>query len=90
MTDKYPTNTGPEPVPCPIYAFGAVVTTGVSFSIVPDGQLDGGAWTPAVVLNGVTCFVIQPGMKPGVYRKWAQAISGPYTAVLDCGTITVV
>jgi hypothetical protein len=87
VTDLYPSTTN-EPVPEPITEHGTIVTTGVNFSIVPDGQ-QAGTWVPAVILDGVTCFVLV-GKSPGVYRKWAQITSGSYVVVLDCGTVTVV
>jgi hypothetical protein len=87
MTDLYPSQTV-EYVPQPITEHGTVITTGVAFSIVPNGQPPG-TWTPATVLDGETCFLLS-GFTPGTYRKWAQATAGSEVAVIDCGTLTVV
>ena len=85
--DLYPSQTV-EYVPIPILASGVAVTTGVSFSVVPNLKPPG-TWTPAVMVNGQTCWLLS-GFTPGVYRKWAQVIAGAETAVIDCGTLTVV
>ncbi|HEY8294714.1 MAG TPA: hypothetical protein VIG41_05200 [Micrococcaceae bacterium] len=87
MTDLYPSQTV-EYVPQPITEHGTIITTGVQFSIVPNGQPPG-SWTPAVIQDGTTCFLLS-GKTPGLYRKWAQVTAGAEVAVLDCGTLTVV
>jgi hypothetical protein len=87
MTDLYPSQTV-EYVPIPITAAGSPVTTGVAFSVVPNGQPPA-TWTPAVLVNNQTCWLLS-GLTPGLYRKWGQVTAGTETAVVDCGTLTVV
>ena len=87
MNDLYPSQTV-EYVPIPVTADGAVVTTGVAYSVVPNLKPPG-AWTAAVLVNNQTCWLLT-GLTPGTYRKWAQVTAGTEIAVIDCGTLTVV
>lgn len=62
---------------------GAVVTTGLSFAVVRDGQRPV-TFTPAAVF-GPEVGVMVGGLAAGTYRIYAQLTLGPETPVIDCG-----
>ena len=69
---------------------GSLVTTGVEFSVVKDGQRPA-TYTPAVVQGG-EIGVRVAGYDPGNWRVFARVTNAPdaQLPVLDCGTFRVV
>jgi hypothetical protein len=63
------------------------VTTGVTFSVVPDG-LRPAVFTAPTVLGG-QIGVMVGGYQPGVYRVYAKVAANPETPVLKAGYFTV-
>ena len=66
---------------------GTVVTTGVTFCVVPDGARPV-TFIAATTLSG-KIGVMVTGLTPGNYRVFAQVASSPETPVIDCGLFTV-
>jgi hypothetical protein len=68
---------------------GQPVTDGVAFSVVPrtTAKPRPTSWTPAVVIDGKTGWLLQPG-EPGDLQVWARVTDNPEVPVLDCGIIT--
>jgi hypothetical protein len=62
---------------------GFTVSTGVSFSIVPDGDRPT-TWTAAISINGKTGCMVS-GLARGTYRIFAKIADSPETPVIDCG-----
>ena len=82
MANAYPRESV-EFQPVEVTRDGLTITTGVEFSIVPDGDRPL-AFTPAAVVNGTT-GVIVTGLTQGTYRIFARISAGPETPVIDCG-----
>lgn len=89
MSDAYPAGTS-EWVPLDIEKLGLRITspTGISTSLVPDGQ-PAGAWTPTTAVDNLPCFRLS-GLTAGRYRVRAQVTTADEVVVLDCGTVLVV
>lgn len=87
MIDQFPSQTS-EFLPVPVSADGVIVTTGIAYSVVPNGNQPG-AWTAATVMNSKTGVMVS-GFAAGTYRIYAQATTTNETAVIDCGTFLVV
>ena len=66
---------------------GAVVTTGVTFCVVPD-QARPVTFITATSLSG-KIGVMVTGLAPGNWRVFAKVASSPETPVIDCGLFTV-
>jgi hypothetical protein len=76
-----------EYIPVVVTLNGTVTTTGVSFSVVPDGTRPT-TWTPAVVLVDAT-YVLISGLTPGIHYVYAKVSAAPEAPVINCGYITV-
>jgi hypothetical protein len=76
-----------EYIPVIVTVNGAVTTTGIEFTVTPDGTRPS-AWTAAVVLSGAT-FVLLSGLTPGQWNVWARVSVSPEVAVIECGPIVV-
>lgn len=93
MTDLFRATTN-EYLPVPIYVTDtstgtkSLVTSGLAFSVVPNGQNEG-TFTPAIVRGATAGFQVV-GFTAGVWRIWAQITNGSDVVVYDAGTITVV
>lgn len=87
VIDQFPSQTS-EFLPVPVSADGVIVTTGIAYSVVPNGNQPG-AWTAATVMNSKTGVMVS-GFAAGTYRIYAQATTTNETAVIDCGTFLVV
>jgi hypothetical protein len=73
--------------PITVTVDGAVVTTGVTFAITPNGTRPLAYSTPTM-LGGKAGVMVQ-GLQPGVYNVWAKVASTPETVVVNCGPIVV-
>jgi hypothetical protein len=62
---------------------GSTVSTGVSFSIVPDGERPE-EFTAAMTMFGKTGCMVS-GLDRGTYRIFAKIADSPETPVIDCG-----
>lgn len=62
---------------------GQLMSGGISFAIVPDGQRPV-TFTEAVVFGGKSGVMIQ-GLDRGTYRIFAKVVSSPEVPVIDCG-----
>ncbi|HAP91098.1 MAG TPA: hypothetical protein DCR15_15865 [Arthrobacter bacterium] len=82
MANAYPRETN-DFQPVQVLRDGLVVSTGLSFSIVPDGQRPV-TFTTAVIDNGLTGVDVA-GLTAGTYRIFAQLVVGSRTPVIDCG-----
>ena len=73
--------------PITVTVDGAPVTTGVTFSIAPNGERPDTYTAPAAVAGKVG--VIVQGLQPGIYNIWAKVASTPETVVINCGRIAI-
>ena len=64
---------------------GALVTSGIQVSVVPEGTRPT-VWTTPAIVNGKTAVLIT-GLTAGTWHIWARASSNPEFAILDCGYI---
>lgn len=93
MTDKFRA-TDNEYLPVPVYqkdtttGTKTLVTSGLEFSVVPNGQNEG-TFTPAVTRGNTAGFQVS-GLTAGVWRIWARISASGDAVILDCGTIIVV
>jgi hypothetical protein len=62
---------------------GEVVTDGLSYAVVLDGQRPE-TFTPATVVGSTTGVMIA-NMPAGTYRVYAKMVAGNETPVIDCG-----
>jgi hypothetical protein len=85
---SYPRETT-EFVAYDIKVDGVPVADGVAFSVVPrtTAKPRPSTWTPAVVIDGKTGWLLEPG-EPGDLQVWARVTDNPEVPVLDCGIIT--
>lgn len=82
MVSNYPRESV-EFQPVRVTRDGVVVTTGLSFAIVPDGRRPV-TFLPAVII-GNDAGVMITGLAAGTYHIYAQLSAGPETPVIDCG-----
>lgn len=82
MTNAYPRESV-EFQPVTVTRDGVVITSGLSFAIVPDGDRPV-TFTAAEILGGETGVMIQ-GLERGTYRIFAKITSAPEVPVIDCG-----
>ena len=66
---------------------GAVVTSGFTVAIVPNGARPT-TYVAPITLAGKTGVMIQ-GLTPGLYGVWAKVASTPETVVIKCGTVII-
>lgn len=76
-------------IPFNFYKNGVPVAdaTGLSFSVVPDGN-PVGAWTAAAFVDGLPCAVVS-NITAGVYRLRAQIVTANESWIVDVGKYTV-
>jgi hypothetical protein len=88
MTARFPRETD-EPYPVPIldHDTGALITSGVAFSVVPQGARPG-TWVAAVIADGATCVEIV-SLAPGYWNIYSKLTLAPWAPVVDCGTIQI-
>lgn len=82
MTNAYPRESV-EFQPVTVTRGGVVLTTGLTFAIVPDGERPA-TFSPATTLGTETGVMIQ-GLARGTYRIFAKVTSAPEVPVIDCG-----
>lgn len=82
MANAYPRESV-EFQPVQVTRDGALVTEGLSFAVVLDGQRPE-TFTPATVINDVPGVMVN-ALAAGTYRIYAQLTAGPETPVVDCG-----
>lgn len=82
MTNAYPRESV-EFQPVTVTRGGVVVTTGLSFAIVPDGDRPVTFTAPATV--GTETGVMIQGLARGTYRIFAKITNAPEVPVIDCG-----
>ena len=83
MTNAYPRESV-EFQPVTVTRDGLIVTTGLSFAIVPDGDRPE-AFVAAVTISGKTGVMIDGLLARGTYRIFAKVIGPPEEPVIDCG-----
>ena len=86
MTSTYPRETV-EFIPVVVTVNGAEVTTGVEFSLVPDGSRPT-TWATAAILSG-SIGVLISSLTPGLWSVYARVSATPETPVINCGTFIV-
>ena len=83
---NYPRETV-EFQPVTVTVNGALITTGVTFSVVA-GDLRPTTWIAPTTLDGKIGIMIT-GLTPGIYQIYAKVVSTPEIPVLDCGTFRI-
>jgi hypothetical protein len=69
--------------PVKITRDGLVVTTGLEFAIVPDGERPV-TFAPAATVAGNTGVIVS-GLASGTYRIFARVTTAQEVPVIDCG-----
>jgi hypothetical protein len=82
LTNAYPRESV-EFQPVRVTRDGLLVTTGLEFSIVPDGERPT-VWTPSALVNNQTGVIVQ-GLQRGTYRIFARVANPQEIPVIDCG-----
>ena len=82
MANAYPRESV-EFQPVEVTRDGLTITTGLEFSIVPDGQRPV-TFTPAEMLSGQTGVIVS-GLSQGTYRIFARLTTAQEVPVIDCG-----
>jgi len=82
LTNAYPREST-EFQPVTVTRDGFTVSSGLSYSIVPDGDRPE-VFTEAVTISGQTGVMVS-GLEPGTYRIFAKIEGITEIPVIDCG-----
>lgn len=82
MANAYPRESV-EFQPVKVTRDGLVVTTGLEFAVVPDGERPV-SFTPAATVAGNTGVMVS-GLARGTYRIFARVTTAQEIPVIDCG-----